>query len=145
VFSECDLVTPNDPADEDHGKGVEGHEGRVDGPLALDDTRIENHQPRHRLQTHEGRRGHLPGIVALVEPVWLGGHGESVVWRLLQSRWGKREVVNESSTCVTGPLHEFIQIHYEAPTLDPLCLVRRSCYRTSSGPLSRSRNKWVSK
>ena len=75
VLPERDLVAPDDPADEDGAEGVEGHEGGVDGPFALDDAGVQDHEARHRLQPHEGGGGHLPGIVALVEPVGLGGHG----------------------------------------------------------------------
>lgn len=75
VFPERDFVAPYDPADEDGAEGVECHEGGVDGPFTLDDARVQDHEPWHRLQPHEGGGGHLPGIVALVEPVWLRGHG----------------------------------------------------------------------
>lgn len=47
MFSEGDLVSPNDPADQDCREGVEGHEGRVDGPFTLDDTGVQNHQSWH--------------------------------------------------------------------------------------------------
>ena len=76
MFSKGNFIRPNHPADEDRGKGVEGHESGIDCPFALDNTRIENHQSRHALQPNKGRSGHLPGIVAGVEPWWIGGHGE---------------------------------------------------------------------
>ena len=75
MFSEGDLVAPYDPANEDGGEGIEGHESRVDGPFALNDTSIQDGESWHRLQANEGGSSHLPGIVAFVEPVWLSGHG----------------------------------------------------------------------
>ena len=76
MFSEANFIPPDHPADEDRGKGVEGHESRIDGPFALDNTSVENHQSWYALQPHEGRGGHLPGIVASVEPWCIGRHGE---------------------------------------------------------------------
>ena len=76
--TESDLVAPDDPANEDGGKGIKGHEGGIDGPFALDDAGVEDGESGDGLQPHEGGRGHLPGIVALVEPVWLSGHGVGV-------------------------------------------------------------------
>ena len=76
MFPESDFIGPYNPADEDHAEGIETHKGGVDGPFALDDTCVQDHKPWHRLQPDEGGRGHLPGIVARVEPWWLGGHGE---------------------------------------------------------------------
>ena len=70
VLSECDFITPNDPDEEDGGEGVETHEGGIDGPFALDDTRVQDHESRHRLQADDGRSGHLPGIIARVKPIW---------------------------------------------------------------------------
>jgi hypothetical protein len=60
---------PEAPADEGGGEGVERHEGRVDGPLLLDDAAVEDDQPRHALQTHQSRRRQLPCVVALVKPL----------------------------------------------------------------------------
>ena len=42
MLAEGDLVGPNDPADEDCGEGIEGHEGGVDRPFTLDNARVEN-------------------------------------------------------------------------------------------------------
>lgn len=70
LVAERHVVCPDDPADPDGCKGVQRHEGRVDGPLLLDDAAIQDYQPWHALQAHEGRRYHLPRIVTLVEPVW---------------------------------------------------------------------------
>lgn len=75
MFSECDFIAPYDPADEDGAEGIKCHESGVDGPFAFDDTCVQNHESWHGLQPDEGSSGHLPGIVALVEPCWLGGHG----------------------------------------------------------------------
>ena len=75
MFSEGDFIAPYDPADENGAEGIKGHEGGVDGPFALDDTCVQDHESWHRLQADEGGSGHLPGIVALVEPCWLSGHG----------------------------------------------------------------------
>ncbi len=74
MFSERDLIAPYDPADENGAEGIETHEGGVDGPFALDDACIQDHETWHRLQPDEGGSGHLPGIVALVEPCWLSSH-----------------------------------------------------------------------
>ena len=63
---------PEAPADEGGGEGVERHEGRVDGPLLLDDAAVEDHQPRHALQPHQRRRRQLPRVVALVKPLRRG-------------------------------------------------------------------------
>ena len=69
MLSEGHFVAPDHPADEDHGEGVEAHKGTVDGPFRFHDAGVQDHQAGDRLHTHQGRRGHLPGIVALVEPV----------------------------------------------------------------------------
>ncbi len=74
MFSKRDFIAPNHPADEDGAKGIEAHEGGIDGPFALDDACVQDHESWYRLQTDKGRSSHLPGIVALVEPVWLSGH-----------------------------------------------------------------------
>ena len=79
MFPERDLVAPDDPADEDGREGVKSHEGGVDGPFALDDTGVQDGESGHGLQPDEGGRGHLPGIVALVEPVWLRCHGDGAI------------------------------------------------------------------
>ena len=42
VFSEGDFVAPDYPAEEDHGEGVEAHEGAVDGPFRFDDAGVED-------------------------------------------------------------------------------------------------------
>ena len=78
MFSKADFIRPNHPADEDRREGVEGHESRIDRPFALDNTRIEDHQSWHALQPNEGRSGHLPGIVASVEPWWISSHREQL-------------------------------------------------------------------
>ena len=75
MFSERDFIRPDDPADEDHGEAIETHESRIDGPFALHDTCVQDHESWHRLQPDEGGSGHLPGVVARIEPCWLSGHG----------------------------------------------------------------------
>ena len=75
MFSECNFVAPNHPANEDGAEGIECHERGIDGPFALNDACVQDHESRHRLQPDEGSSSHLPGIVAFVEPCWLGGHG----------------------------------------------------------------------
>lgn len=62
------LVGPEDPAEEDHGKGVEGHKGRVDGPFPLDYASVQNDKARYTLHAHHGRRRQLPCIVSFVHP-----------------------------------------------------------------------------
>ena len=74
MFSERNFVGPDDPANEDSRKGVECHEGRVDGPFALDNAGIKDHKSRYTLQADEGGRCQLPGVVAGVEPWWIGRH-----------------------------------------------------------------------
>ena len=97
MFPECNLVGPDDPAYEDHREGVEAHKGGVDGPFAFDDAGVEDHQAWDGLQTDEGGSGHLPGIVALVEPVWLGGHGEGVALGMESlRRWCKGKTGGEA-------------------------------------------------
>ena len=86
MFSEGDFVAPNHPADEDGCEGVESHEGRINGPFALDDAGVEDHESWYRLQPDEGSRGHLPGIVAGVEPWWIGRHAVELMVRMERLR-----------------------------------------------------------
>ena len=74
MISKCDFVAPDDPADEHGGEGIETHESGIDGPFALHNTGVQDHESWHRLQPDEGSSSHLPGIVALVEPSWLSSH-----------------------------------------------------------------------
>ena len=73
--SECDFISPYHPAEEDGGEGIEPHESGVDGPFALDDTCVQNHESWHRLQADDGGSSHLPGIVARVKPIVCRRHG----------------------------------------------------------------------
>ena len=51
LFSEAHLVGPNDPADEDGGKGVKRHESRVDGPFPLHDTCVQDNETGYALKS----------------------------------------------------------------------------------------------
>ena len=75
MVSKRNFVAPYHPANQDGGEGIEGHESGVDGPFALDDTGVQDGESWHRLQPDKGGSSHLPGVVALVEPIWLSGHG----------------------------------------------------------------------
>ena len=69
MFPEGDFVGPDYPADEHHGERIETHKRAIDGPLRLHDAGVEDHEAGDGLQAHEGGCGHLPGIVAFVQPV----------------------------------------------------------------------------
>lgn len=70
AVAERHVVCPDNPADPDSSEGIQRHERRVDSPLLLDNAAVQDHQPWHALQADEGRRCHLPCVVALVQPVW---------------------------------------------------------------------------
>jgi len=62
-LSEARFVCPQHPADEDGGKGVEAHEGRIDGPILRHGAGIHHNKAGYRLQGHQGGGRQLPGIV----------------------------------------------------------------------------------
>ena len=66
--AEAHSVPPQHPAQEDHGEGVEGHEGGIDGPLVFDPAGIENDQAGDTLERDQTTGGQLPGVVAAVQP-----------------------------------------------------------------------------
>ncbi|KAJ0481543.1 hypothetical protein HanIR_Chr13g0643661 [Helianthus annuus] len=49
LVTESHTIAEEDPADEDSGEGVEGHEGGVDCPFLFDDGGVEDHEPWHAL------------------------------------------------------------------------------------------------
>src|SRR5947208_2378360 len=79
VLAKRGLVGPDDPADEGRRKAVEGHEGRVDGPLVLDPAGVQDSQAGYGLERDQAGRGQLPRVIAIVKPVRLVGEG--CVWR----------------------------------------------------------------
>jgi hypothetical protein len=72
VLAKCCFVCPDDPTYQGRRERIEGHEARVDRPFLLDNASVQDHQARDALQSDEGGRGQLPGIVALVQPVRRG-------------------------------------------------------------------------
>ncbi|PIN21231.1 hypothetical protein CDL12_06077 [Handroanthus impetiginosus] len=73
LLPEGHLVGPYDPADDDGGESVEGHESGVDGPFLFNDAAVEDDEAGDALEADEGGGGHLPGVVAFVQPVGDGG------------------------------------------------------------------------
>lgn len=72
------FVPPYNPAHENHGEGVKGHKGRVDGPFVLHPSCIKNDEARNTLESDQAASRQLPRVVALVQPVWV----EDRVYRL---------------------------------------------------------------
>lgn len=75
LIPERHLISPNDPAQKNHGKGVEGHKGRIDGPFVLHPAGVQNHKPRNTLEGDQAASRQLPRVVALDQPVRV--HGRS--------------------------------------------------------------------
>lgn len=66
--AEGEAVGEEGPEEEGGREGVEGHEGRVYGPLLLHDAAVEDDEARDRLEADEGGRRELPCVVAFVRP-----------------------------------------------------------------------------
>lgn len=63
VLAKSSLVAPKNPADENGGEGVEGHEGAVDGPLLFHEAGVQDGQAWHGLEGDERGGRELPRIV----------------------------------------------------------------------------------
>lgn len=79
LLPEGHLVGPHHPADDNGGEGVESHEGRIDGPFLLNYAAIEDDEAWDALQADKSGGGHLPSVIAFVQPVGDGSRGVGLV------------------------------------------------------------------
>ena len=78
------------PDDQDDGEGREREHHAVHGPPLLHDAAVEHDQAGDAHQADERRGGHLPGVIARVQPGWIWKYGPREQGYLLSERTGYR-------------------------------------------------------